>query len=47
MSVAFIQVHLRPDFIIEANTMNPDQTDLGPCFLQCRLPKKISKQVGR
>ena len=36
-SAPFIQVHFRPDFIREANTMNPDQTapsweqsDLGP-----------------
>ena len=26
MSAAFIQVHLRLVFIMEANTMNPDQT---------------------
>ena len=26
MSVAYIQVHFRVDFIIEANTINPDQT---------------------
>ena len=26
MSVAYIQVHFRLDFIMEANTMNPDQT---------------------
>ena len=35
-SVAYIQKHLKPDFIMEANTMNPDQTapkeqsNLGP-----------------
>ena len=26
MSAAYIQVHFRLDFIMEANTMNPDQT---------------------
>ena len=26
MSVAYIQVHFRLDCIMEANTMNPDQT---------------------
>ena len=36
MSAAYIQVHFRQDLIMEANTMNPDQTapmeqsDLGP-----------------
>ena len=39
-SAAYIQVPLRLDFIMEANTMNPDQTalleqsDLGPYCLQ-------------
>ena len=38
---AYIQVHFRLNIIMEANTMNPDQTapkmeqsDLGPCCLQ-------------
>ena len=30
MSAANTQVHFRLDIIMEANTMNPDQTDLGP-----------------
>ena len=40
-----IQVHLKLDFIMEANTMNPDQTapkeqsDLGTCCLPYRRPK--------
>ena len=51
-SSANTQVHLRLDFIMEANNMNPDQTaaleqsDLGPYCLpnrQYRLPKKISR----
>ena len=29
---AYIQVHLGLDFIMEANTTNPDQSDLGPYF---------------
>ena len=45
-SAVYIQVHFRLDFIIEANTMNPDQTaplgswkqsDLGPYCLQYML----------
>ena len=42
-SAAYIQVQFRLDFIMEANTMNPDQTaskeqsDLGPYKLQYRL----------
>ena len=43
----YIQVHFRLDFIIEANTMNPDQlweqSDLGPYCLQYRLPKNIHR----
>ena len=29
-SAAYIQMQFRPLLIIEVNTMNPDQTDLGP-----------------
>ena len=32
------------NFITEANTKNPDQTDLGLYCLQYRLPKNISRQ---
>ena len=45
MSAAYIQVHFRLDFIMEGNTMNPVQTaDLGPFYLQYRLPKNISRR---
>ena len=53
MYVAYIQLHFRVDFIMEANTMNPDQTapweqsDLGPYCLQYRLPKNISRCESR
>ena len=49
MSAANIQVHFRLDFIMEANTMNPDRTapleqsDLGPYCLQYGLPKNIGR----
>ena len=47
-SAANTRVPFRLDFIIEANTMNPDQTawersDLGPYDLQYRIPKNISR----
>ena len=48
-SAAYIQVYFRLNFVMEANTMNPDQTapweqsDLGPYCLQYRLPKNISR----
>ena len=41
---AYIYMHFRLDFIMEANNMNPDQTapweqsDLGPYCLQYKLP---------
>ena len=50
MSSAYIQVHFRPDFFMEANNMNPDQTapweqsDLGSYCLQYMLPKNISRR---
>ena len=51
MPAAYIHVHFRLDFIIEANTMNPDQTapksDLGPYCLQYMLPKNINGQESR
>ena len=46
------QVHFKLDFVMEANTMNPDQADrvlpweqsnLGPYCLQYKLPKNISR----
>ena len=37
MSVAYIQVHFRLDFIKEANNTSPEQSDLGPNCLQYRL----------
>ena len=46
MSAAYIHVHFRLEFIMVADTMNPDQTapkgeqcDLGPYCLPLRLPK--------
>ena len=42
MTAAYIQVHFRLDFIVEAKTMNPDQQS-DPYCLQ-RLPKNISRQ---
>ena len=50
MSAAYILVHLRLDFFMEAINMNPDQTapvvqsDLGPYCLQYRLPENIGRQ---
>ena len=43
--LAYIQVHFRLDFFMEANTMDPDQTapDLGPYCVQYMLPKNISR----
>ena len=44
-SAAYIIVHSKLDFIMEADTMNPDQTapweqsDLGTYCLQCKLHK--------
>ena len=45
-AAAFIQIHLRLDFIKETNTMNPDQeqSDLGPYCLQYVLSKNISRR---
>ena len=47
VSAAYIQVHFRLDFSMEANNMNPDQTwelsVLGPYCLKYRLPKNISR----
>ena len=37
----YIQVHFRLDFIKEAKTMNPEQSDLDPCCLQYKLLKSI------
>ena len=44
-AAAYIQVHCRLDFFLEANTMNTYQTvpDLGPYCLQYRLPKNITR----
>ena len=43
MSGTSIQVHLRLDFLMEANNMNPrEQSDLSP-FLQYFLPLNISQ----
>ena len=51
MFAVYNQVHFRLDFIMEANTMNPDKTapfvqqsELGPYCLQYRLPKNISRR---
>ena len=50
MSATFIQEHIRLDYFIEANNMNPDQiapkepSDLGPYCLQYRLTKNISRR---
>ena len=40
--VAYFQMHFRLDFIMTANTINPEQekSDLGFCCLQHRLSKK-------
>ena len=43
-SAALAQMHFRLDFIMEANTKNPDQTaPLGLYVLQFLLPKNISR----
>ena len=44
MPAAYIQIHFSLDSKMQANTMNPDQTDLFPYCLQYRLPKDISRQ---
>ena len=41
MSAAYVQVHLKLTFFMEANNMKPD---LGPYCLQNRLPKNISRR---
>ena len=46
MSAAYIQVHFRLDFYVEANNVDPDQTalkqsDLGPYCLLYRLPQNL------
>ena len=51
-SATYIQVHFRLDFMMEANTMGPDQTapwrsDLGPYCLEYRLHKNIRKLESR
>ena len=43
------QLYSITNFIMEAKTTNPDQTapsssDLGPYYLQCRLPKHTSRK---
>ena len=46
-SVAYIQVHFRLEFFMEANNMNPDQTalsDLAPYCLQYRQDKRSRQQ---
>ena len=49
MSAPNIQVPIKLDFLIEANTMNHDQTapigqsDLGTYCLQYKLPKNMSR----
>ena len=51
MCAAYTQVHLRLDFLMQTNNMNPDQTaleeqsDLGPYCLKYRLPKSISRPM--
>ena len=49
LSAAYIQVHFKQDFFMEANNIYPnqiprEQSDLGPYCLQCRLPKNISRR---
>ena len=45
MSAAYIQVHFRLDFVMEANTMSPDQTackdQSDPYCLKCRYPANL------
>ena len=43
-SDAYIQVHLRQDFFMEANNMSPYQSGPGPYCSQYRLPKNISRR---
>ena len=43
-SAAYTHVHFRLDLIMEANTMNPEQSYFGPYCLQYRVPKKINRQ---
>ena len=43
MSAAYVQLHFRLDFFMEANNMNPDQTDSGKYCSQYRIPKNISR----
>ena len=46
MSAAYYQVHFRLHFFMEANNLNPDQTEqsnLGPYCLHYRLPENISR----
>ena len=39
-SAAYIEVHFRLDFFLDANNMNPDRTaPKGPYCLQYRLPE--------
>ena len=48
-SAAYLVMHFKLDFFMEANMMNPDQTvpkeqsDLGPYCLQYQLPKNIGR----
>ena len=36
-----VQINRSHTFTMEANIMNPDQSDMGPYLLQYRLPKYI------
>ena len=48
MSAAYIQVYFRLNFIMEANTMNPDQmSDLGSYCFQYRVPNNINRRESR
>ena len=47
-SAVYIQEHFRLAFFVEANHMNPNQTeqsDLGSLFVQNKLPKSISRRA--
>ena len=45
MSAAYIKVHFRQNFIMEANNMDTDmQVDLGPYCLPYTLPKNVSRR---
>ena len=51
MFAAYIQVHVRLDVIMEANTINPDQTapirwDQSDLVLYC-LEYRLSKNIGK